>query len=225
MAENFKLCLLTRLGEHYRSMHKGQAMWKYILPRIALADVQPLILIALLGGIVAGLYGIVHDQITYSISPEYFTKLKFEQFRYADFGLGDRVFASTIGFLATWWVGFIAAWFLARRLLPHQPRDQALKQICKGVMCIVTFGFAFGFIGYGYGLWRGPNADYSSWTWVFRELKITDNWSFVRVAYIHNAGYLGGLVGLIVALAVIRPTGIRSMDANQEDGSAAGSCT
>jgi hypothetical protein len=34
---------------------------------------------------------------------------------------------------------------------------------------------------------------------------ITDTWSFVRVAYIHNAGYLGGAIGLIVALATIRP--------------------
>jgi hypothetical protein len=30
--------------------------------------------------IIAGLYGIIHDQITYSISPEYFTKFKYRQF-------------------------------------------------------------------------------------------------------------------------------------------------
>lgn len=92
------------------------ARLKFIIPRIALADVRPMIGVALVGGIVGGIYGIVHDQITYSISPEYFTKLKFDQFDYA--GLGDRIFVATIGFLATWWVGFIAAWFLARRLIP-----------------------------------------------------------------------------------------------------------
>ncbi len=180
-------------------------MLKYIIPRIALADLPRMLFIALVGGVIAGVYGIFHDQITYSISPEYFTKLKFDQFRHADFGLGDRVFASTIGFLATWWVGFIAGWFLARRLIPRQPRDQAYRQIRKGIICIMAFGLSFGIVAYAYGLWRGPDADYSSWTWAFRELKITDTWSFVRVAYIHNAGYLGGLIGLVIALVTIRP--------------------
>jgi hypothetical protein len=189
-------------------------MLKYIVPRIALADVPPMILVALIGGVIAGLYGIIHDQITYSISPEYFTKLKFEQFRYADLGLGDRVFVSTIGFLATWWVGFIAAWFLARRLIPNQPRDQAYQQIRTGIVCIIAFGLSFGIGGYGYGLWRGPDADYSSWTWAVREFKIRDTWSFVRVAYIHNAGYLGGLIGLVVALVTIRPHRGQSTETN-----------
>ena len=70
----------------------------------------------------------------------------------------------------------------------------------------------FGIVGYGYGLWRGPEADYSSWTWAFQKFRISDHWSFVRVAYIHNAGYLGGLVGLLVALATIRPKRNQSME-------------
>ncbi len=177
-----------------------------------------MICVALVGGIIAGIYGILHDQITYSISPEYFTKLKFEQFRYADFGLGDRVFASTIGFLATWWVGFIAAWFLARRLLPGQPRDRALCQIRTGIVCIIVFGLAFGIAGYGYGLWRGPDADYSSWAWAFHERNITDMSSFVRVAYIHNASYLGGFLGLVFALGMIRPVRNEAIDPNDSHG-------
>lgn len=190
-------------------------MLKYLIPRIALADVPPMICVAVIGGIVAGLYGILHDQITYTISPEYFTKLKFAQFRFANFGLADRVFVSTIGFLATWWVGLIAGWFLARRLIPGQPRHHAYRQIRNGIICIFAFALSFGVIGYAYGLWRGPDADYSSWTWASQELEISDTWSFVRVAYIHNAGYLGGLVGLVVALAAFRPNRKKSPDVNQ----------
>lgn len=33
--------------------------------------------IALIGGLLAGLYGVIHDQITYTISPDYFTQVKF----------------------------------------------------------------------------------------------------------------------------------------------------
>ena len=83
-------------------------------------------------------------------------------------------------------------------------------------MCIIASGLLFGAIGFGYGLWRGPDADYSSWTWAFREFKITDKWSFVRVAYIHNAGYLGGLVGLVVALVAIRPNRDPLSDSNTD---------
>lgn len=180
-------------------------MLKYLIPRIAAVDVRPMALVTILGGFIAGAYGILHDQITYSRSPEYFTKFKFDQFRYADLGFGDHVFASTIGFLATWWVGCIAAWFLARRMIPHRPRAHAYNDIRYGFLTIFACALLFGFFGFGYGLLRGPDADYSSWGWAFRELHIEDQWSFVRVAYIHNAGYLGALCGLVVALAMIRP--------------------
>src|ERR1043166_5997270 len=55
---------------------------------------------ALLGALLAGTYGVVHDQVTYSISAEYFTRLKFSQFQRADFGFPPRVFVAEIGFLA-----------------------------------------------------------------------------------------------------------------------------
>ena len=56
--------------------------WKYIPPMLG---------ISLMGTLVVGSYGILHDQITYSISAEYFTKLKFHQFHYANFGFPVRV--------------------------------------------------------------------------------------------------------------------------------------
>jgi hypothetical protein len=181
-------------------------MLKYLIPRIRMADLPPMIGVAIVGGLIAGAYGIVHDQITYTISPEYFTKMKFHQFNYADFGFGNRVFVSAIGFLATWWVGFIAAWLLARRLIPNQSRRTAFRQIRKGIVCIFAFGLSFGILGYLFGLWRGPNADYSNWDWAFQQFDIADKWPFVRVAYIHNAGYLGGFIGVVAALITIRPT-------------------
>ena len=85
-----------------------------------------------LGAVLAGLYGILHDEITYTISPEYFTRLKFYQFDYADFGLPPRVLVAEIGFLATWWVGFFAAWFLARLPFRRSHRDWRFGTPCRG---------------------------------------------------------------------------------------------
>lgn len=154
--------------------------------------------IAALGALIAGTYGIFHDQITYSIGPEYFTKLKFAQFEYADFGFPRRLFVSEIGFLATWWVGLFAGWFLARIAVPAWPGPVAVRK------CVAGFGviFAFAAISAGVGAYLGfhHSPDYTYWQEMCLSLGATDVPAFVRVAYIHNAGYLGGLIGLIAAI-------------------------
>lgn len=175
-------------------------MLNYVVPRIAPRDVIPTFVIALTGGFVGGVYGIIHDQVTFVISPEYFRNLKFVQFHYLDFGLGERVFAGAIGFLAAFSFGFAAAWFLARRFLPRQPRRRALGQIALG------FGYVFGgaitasLLGYLYGVWKGPDGDYALWSDALARYHVEDRFAFVRVAYIHNASYLGGVLGVLAAL-------------------------
>src|SRR5262249_1358281 len=55
--------------------------------------------------LVAGLFGMIHDQISYSVSTEYFTKFKFIQFHMLDAGVPERIRAAKVGFLASWWMG------------------------------------------------------------------------------------------------------------------------
>ncbi len=61
-----------------------------------------------------------------------------------------------------------------------------------------------GAIGYELGCLRGPDADYSSWQYFASRYGVQDLPNFVRVAYIHNASYLGGFVGLVIALLRLR---------------------
>lgn len=182
-------------------------MLHFLIPRIALRDLPPILGVGVFGVLVAGSYGILHDQITYTISPEYFTKFKFEQFHWANLGLSERAFVAEIGFLATWWVGFFCGWFLARRLIPGQPLLVAFRQILIGLAIIVACALLFAGVGYGYGLWYGRGGDSAAWKEALTQLKIEDHWSFIRVAYIHNASYLGGAIGLIVALVCVHPKG------------------
>lgn len=189
------------------------SMLNYLVPRISRSDFGAMLLVSILGALVAGVYGVLHDQITYSIGPEYFTNFKFEQFKYADFELGDRITVSCIGFLASWWVGFIFAWFLSRRLIPNQSRYTAYVKIMRGFGIVLGAGVLAGLAGYFYGIWRGPEADYTAWRPLVGRLQITDTWAFVRVAYIHNASYLGGLFGFIAAMVVVRPVPV----ANESD--------
>lgn len=180
-------------------------MLRFLIPQLALRDLPVMLGVAAVGAVFAGVYGTLHDQVTFTISPEYFTKLKFDQFEYADFGLPPRVFVAQIGFLATWWVGFVCAWFLARRLVPGQSRRRSLRQIAVGFAINFACALLSAGVGFGYGVWRGPSADYSSWRPILDSLDIEDRWAFIRVAYIHNASYLGGVIGLVLALLLIRP--------------------
>lgn len=180
-------------------------MLKHLVPQIPLNQLLAVLKFTAIGTLIAGGYGIVHDQVTYTIGPEYFHNFKFYQFAYADFGLGDRVFVACIGFLATWWVGLFVGWILSRRVLSHQAGAAATRQIMCGFAIVFVSGLTAGVIGWLYGLYRGPSADYSAWHDVLRALKVTDTWSFMRVAYIHNASYLGGFIGFVLTYFLIRP--------------------
>ena len=202
----------------YLILHKPAALsWKkyliaHIVPRIPRADLPALLAFTLAGSLVAGCYGIVHDHIAFSIGPEYFRKFKFHQCSYADLGLGDWVFVSCIGFLGTWWVGLIGGWILARRILSTCSKKTAYQRIYAGFLIVFAAAALAGILGYLYGLWRGPNADYSAWQPALQQYGVSDVWPFMRVAYIHNAGYIGGLVGLLLTYFAIRPGTLRKQE-------------
>jgi hypothetical protein len=101
-------------------------------------------------------------------------------------------------------VGFIAGWFLARIAVPRWPRAKTRSCILQGFGIILACAFTASLAGFGLGLLRGPNADYSVWQDFVQTRGVADLPSFVRVAYIHNASYLGGSIGLIVALVYLR---------------------
>ena len=179
---------------------------KYIIPQISRHDFLDMFKISLLGAVLGGTYGILHDQVSFTISPEYFTKFKYNQFDYADFGLPDRIFVAEIGALATWWVGFFCVWFLARRLLPHQPRPLAYRQIILGFALVGVFAVGAGLVGLLYGIWVDLPTEAPHWAHAFRTLDIRQPENFIRVAYLHNASYLGGIVGLLTALFIFKPS-------------------
>ncbi len=175
-----------------------------LYPRLSRSWLPAMIRYAFIGSVFAGAYGILHDQITYSISPEYFTRVKFAQFHYADFGLPHRVFVAEIGFLATWWVGFVAGWFLARVMVPTFPPQLANRYLVQSLLIIVTVALIAATIGHLVGLQRRSNPDLSSWHGLATSHGIQDLPAFVHVAYIHNASYLGGFVGLVAAIVRLR---------------------
>ena len=162
-----------------------------------------LALTALLSTLLGGVYGILHDQITYSISNEYFTKFKYAQFGFepAWFG-GDRPTVAVIGFLATWWVGlFIGALLgLVALLLPDAATMRKTIVRAVGVVygTVVLAGLAGFFYGKYYLTTTGVN-----W-WLPDDLMHKND--FITVGSIHNFGYAGGLVGLLFGVFCLLKT-------------------
>ncbi len=179
---------------------------KWLFPRLSARSLPVLFAACTVGSVVAGGYGIVHDQVTYTLSPEYFTKFKFEQFGYAEAVGGERFLVGKIGFQATWWVGMIAAWVLFR-LAPcvdGEGRSRLLWRVVQQFRVILAMAFLFGIAGYYYGIWRTAEGAPAWWS-VWRERNgVEDLVAFARVGYVHNFGYLGALVGLGVAVVRLR---------------------
>lgn len=172
-----------------------------LFPAASASDLRRAARLALGAGLLAGCYGIIHDQITYTISPEYFTRMKFDQFRAVDFGFPPRIFVAEIGFLATWWVGLIAGWFLARIAMPKFGSPG--RRVMGAIAMMLGITLIFGIIGY----WIGPTLfeNRPGWRDALDSLGVTDVTAFQRVAAIHLAGYAGAfLSGLLAIVKFLR---------------------
>ena len=166
------------------------------------------LLTIILGGcLVAGLYGILHDQLTYSISPEYYTKFKFDQFGLMYDGNDaiveyPRIFVSIVGFLATWWVGPPIALGLGLFSI-HSDKRFMLEISFKGFIVVIFISFLSGL----YGLYRGftylsqqPREMFHRW---FIPDDLVDFESFIAVGSMHNSSYVGGFIGLFAGIAYV----------------------
>lgn len=160
---------------------------------------------ALAGALLAGIYGVLHDQITFRISDEYFTRNKFDQFHYARPKSGSELeFASRIGFLATWWVGALSAWVLARIAVARAGKVPAWRSMGKafGVVFATSALVAFG--GWFWGQWREKTGYAEGWTVWMDALGVQNEAAFMTVGYIHNASYLGGVMGIFLGVLYLK---------------------
>ena len=161
------------------------------MPSMDKQDVLYALKSAGIGAILAACFGIVHDACTFQISAEYFTKLKFQQFDFLPDSWPVWLKVASIGFLATWWVGGIIGWFIARRFT----NASQLSQLAPAFALVGLCAAAGSGIGYLYGIWRGPDANYDLWAYTVLKHSIHDSYAFIRTAYIHNASYLGCIIG------------------------------
>jgi len=166
-----------------------------MIPRFRIAWFPNMLVIALLGSLIAGLYGILHDQVTFTLSPEYYTEVKYYQFHYLPEHVPDRVRVGMIGFLATAAMGGICGWFLSRIVIPRHPFPVALRLCLRSFVLLFLITLTAGILGYVVAPLAMQNT--SKWEPIGYMFGVQDISSFVTVAIIHQAGYIGAFTGLI----------------------------
>ena len=178
-------------------------MLDLLIPRFPLRQLPAMLAIAAVGTIAASLYGIVHDELTYTLSPEYFTRLKFQQFAWADIGWPRRVFVGQIGLLASWWVGLIGGWLVARAGAAQLPYAIRLDR-CRPCVCDCGHRHANRRIA-RLDLRRTGRKELQPFGVAHRResFGVHDLPSFVVVAYIHSATYLGAAIGVVLAILYV----------------------
>jgi hypothetical protein len=147
--------------------------------------------------LLSGLYGIIHDQVTYSISPEYFTKFKYRQFGLDPARLGGhRPTVGLIGFLATWWLGIFIGILLGLTGLIFHHHKIMRRAIMNGIRVIFVTAILFAVIGFLWGKYYVVKTDMN---WSLPDGLIDKN-RFIIVGSIHNFSYLGAVAGILLAI-------------------------
>ena len=161
--------------------------------------------------ILGGFYGIIHDQITYSISPEYFTKYKYRQFGFEPYWFGGhRQTVAIIGFLATWWMGLIIGLVIGLLGLIFKDHIAMRKAVLKAIVIVFVTAVVFAGIGFLWGKYHLLKTGVSWWL----PDDLVDKNSFIVVGSIHNFSYMGGIAGLLIGVIymIIRKLRVASAD-------------
>lgn len=152
--------------------------------------------------IIAAIYGVIHDQISYSFSPEYFTHFKFIQFGIPWAQESPRLGAALVGALATWWMGILVFLILGLFGFIFPDAKTMCRELLRSFILVIITALATGLAGLLYAYLNVTESNIQYYLqWVQPE--VSDPVQFVRVGLMHNASYLGGLTGLLAGIAYL----------------------
>jgi hypothetical protein len=154
-----------------------------------------------LAALVAGLYGALQNQISYTVAPEYFTLFKFRQFRVLDATIPERLRAACVGIQASWWMGALLGLLVGMAGLVHRDPAMMGRRLLQSMWLCLGIVLAFSLLGLLYGYVATQHIDLTQYHGWFIPRSVTDLRRFLCAGYMHNAAYLGGAAALPVGWA------------------------
>jgi hypothetical protein len=151
--------------------------------------------------VAAGLFGALHNQISYSVSAEYFTKFKFLQFQLLDASVPERLRAAEVGFLASWWMGLLLGPIVGIVGFAHRTPTSMQRGLMLSLPVILGCVALAAVVGLvvGYVSTSGPALELDA-GW-FVPPGLGNPRAFVCAGYMHNASYIGAVAAVPVAWA------------------------
>lgn len=153
-----------------------------------------------IAALAAGLFGAVHNQVSFAVGPSYFFDLKFDQFAIKSENR-NTTGAAIVGWYASWWMGLVAGVpaFSVGLFWIKKPRA-ILRLGLRAIFVVVMLTSLAAFSGFVIG-----------WLWIDTRVTdyvpVPDNVSapiqFLRAATMHEASYLGGIFGSLIALWIM----------------------
>ncbi len=160
-----------------------------------LSTIFKVILIIFLSIIIASVFGAIHNQISYSVSPEFFKDFLFGKFGIQYWEINnERVGATLVGILGSYWVGLILG-IIYSIIFLFLNTENNFKNILNAILINIAFVFLGSFVGYIIG--NFINLENSG---VFIEFGTRYPQNYVEAAYMHTGSYYGGIVGLLAGI-------------------------
>ena len=140
--------------------------------------------------LLAGSYGVVHNQISYAVGPDYFHAFKFLQFRIPAAQHGP-IGAAMVGWTASWWMGLVIGIPIAAMSFGIPDLRQAFRAFVTASFIVVVLTLTLGLAS----LLVPPPMEF-----IPVPPGAADPIGFGQAAMMHDTSYLAGLIGLVVGL-------------------------
>jgi hypothetical protein len=164
-----------------------------------MARLRIFLIYLLLALVAAGVFGALHDQISYTVSREYFTRFKFIQFDLLEPGVPERLRAAWGGFLASWWMGIPIGLLTGVAGFIHRTPGQMRRALLGSLPLILGFALLFALGGLVYGYWQTRTIDLAAYQGWFIPPRLEHLRRFLCAGYMHNSAYLGGVLAIPIA--------------------------
>lgn len=169
------------------------------------ANRRPIIPLLLAACVLAGEYGAAHDQISYTVSPEYYKAFKFHQFHVPPRWQG-RTGAAIVGWRASWWMGVVIGIPIVLCGLVFPDRKTYIRSTLMAFGIVTVTTLVAGLAALAYATLAITDASLGP---VVARPGVHDPVAFARAGTMHNFSYLGGLVGILTGIVYLLVERIR----------------
>ena len=148
--------------------------------------------IVFISTILACVFGALHNQISFTVSNEFFKNYLFGNFRTYEWNIkNERILASIVGIFGTYWVGFLMG-IAFGIIYIFTNTEQKFKKILPAILITLFFAFFGSIVGFILGKFI-PIEN----SGVFMDFGTNNPQNYVCAALMHRISYYFGLLGLI----------------------------